>query len=90
MTNVATLSDAALVNELNNVAEALNEGLNDCYAEVMSERAAFGDSGPDTQKHVDAYHAATDRLNELRKEWVKRHPVVPVTISVDDEDEIPF
>ncbi len=89
LTPAYALSDANLVNELTNLNEEMNEGgILDCYAETMSERAMFGDSGPGTQKHIDNYNEFMARLDELNKEWLRRHP--PAPIVVDDEDEIPF
>lgn len=84
--NPSILSDAALVEELTLVHESL-DSLSDWTAEIRGERAHYGDSGPGTQKVLDAEAEALGRLKELSNEWNRRNPRVAAPV---DESEIPF
>jgi len=84
--NLSELSDKELIDQICALDDAIDQ-LSDSVAEILSERAMFGDSGPGTQRCLDAYNKALADWRELRGEYSKRYPVYVPDVP---EEYLPF
>ena len=85
--NLETLCDERLVELWGNL-EMDSDCMAGRVAEDESERCMYGDGPCGSLARLQAYRKVNNQLDEVRKEWYRRHPlpVQPVT----PDDEIPF
>ena len=86
-TILSELCDERLVELWGNL-EMDSDCMADGVAEDEFERAHYGDGPCGSMDRLNAYRKVNNQLDEIRKEWYRRHPLPVQPITPDDE--IPF